>query len=87
MVRLRTGQCCSTRSFCVVAMEASGGTHYWAREMQRIDHYVCVISSSDINRLGREKVRRQSCSLRHTPSRTVSPDHLTAGNFRCFQRL
>ena len=31
---------------CVVAMEACGGAHYWAREMERVDHEVRLIAPS-----------------------------------------
>ncbi|NKJ03021.1 transposase [Novosphingobium sp. SG707] len=29
---------------CIVAMEACGGSHYWAREMQRLGHEVKLIA-------------------------------------------
>ena len=44
LTRLQFHRFMAEQPACMVAMEACGGAHYWAREMQRIGHDVRLIA-------------------------------------------
>ncbi|PIL21466.1 hypothetical protein P775_04080 [Puniceibacterium antarcticum] len=35
--------------FCVVAMEACGGTHFWGREISKLSHEVRLVPPAYVN--------------------------------------
>jgi transposase len=40
---------------CIVAMEACGGSHYWAREMKQLGHEVRSIAPRHVKLIKRQK--------------------------------
>lgn len=63
---------------CTVAMEACSSSHYWAREIAKLGHHICLISPAYVKTLceaSEERCRRCGGDLRGRPT----PDHALCG--------
>ncbi len=68
LTRLQCHRFTAEQPACLVAMEACGGAHYWAREMRRLGHDIRLIECRAINKLAAREGSTAVRSLRHVLS-------------------
>lgn len=78
---------------CEVAMEACGGAHYWARELQRLGHRVKLLNPRDVKRYVRtnksDRIDADACcqAARSSRVREVPVKALWQQDWQALQRV